>query len=186
MPDKKKKGCEKQMPDFTGFSCWLQKEGKTQKTIKQYLYNMQKFFKEYLELTQENGRSWVQSMEKEHIHPKTILLRITAFNAYCKWYGKEGYRLKPASVLQNGKEERFWETRHLSTHLTPCRGCVYRRPFVVSDPSTSACHYCIDTGKLRGMSPEQCYLHPGTPYTPGTYVGSLAAEWYIGKTMDVG
>lgn len=44
-----------------------------------------------------------------------------------------------------------------------CRGCKYWRPLGFCGP---ACHYPIDTGRLRPMRPRDCYGHAGTPYTP--------------------
>lgn len=50
---------------------------------------------------------------------------------------------------------------------TNCKGCLYYRSLsnrkYVHD---CVCHYCIDTGKLRGIPPADCYRHAGTPYTP--------------------
>jgi len=44
-----------------------------------------------------------------------------------------------------------------------CPGCVYWRLFYAG---MSACHYTIDTGKVRPMPAAECYGHEGTPYTP--------------------
>lgn len=44
-----------------------------------------------------------------------------------------------------------------------CPGCYYYRLFYAG---MSACHYCIDTGKVRPVPPEECYRHDGTPYLP--------------------
>ncbi len=37
-----------------------------------------------------------------------------------------------------------------------CKGCIHWRKFVPNSPATLACHYCVDTGKLRGCEPENC------------------------------
>ena len=43
-----------------------------------------------------------------------------------------------------------------------CVGCKYWQPM----HNGRACHYAIDTGRLRGIPPRDCYGHAGTPYTP--------------------
>lgn len=40
----------------------------------------------------------------------------------------------------------------LSQSYTGAGGTVY------------ACHYMIDTGEKRGITPQECYKHEGTPY----------------------
>ena len=47
-----------------------------------------------------------------------------------------------------------------------CDGCRYYRNLDGLDGGGDyfACHYCIDTGRLRGVLPKDCYRHPGTPY----------------------
>lgn len=47
--------------------------------------------------------------------------------------------------------------------ITECVGCHYWRHFYAG---TYACHYTIDTGKVRPMPAEECYNHDGTPYAP--------------------
>lgn len=43
------------------------------------------------------------------------------------------------------------KTKH---EAQPCDGCVHWRKLVYSATGrTSACHYCVDTGKLRGCEP---------------------------------
>ena len=45
-----------------------------------------------------------------------------------------------------------------------CYGCFYRRAMTGAGGIVYACHYMIDTGKLRKISPEMCYQNRGTPY----------------------
>ena len=44
-----------------------------------------------------------------------------------------------------------------------CPGCAYWRLFYAS---MKACHYTIDTGKVRPMPAAECYGREGTPYKP--------------------
>lgn len=55
-----------------------------------------------------------------------------------------------------------------------CKSCplqealdkLYRLERQMSGVGTTvyACHYMIDTGKKRGVTPQECYKHEGTPY----------------------
>ena len=45
-----------------------------------------------------------------------------------------------------------------------CYGCFYRRAVPTIGCTVYACHYMIDTGKKRGVTPQECYKHEGTPY----------------------
>lgn len=45
-----------------------------------------------------------------------------------------------------------------------CYGCFYRRLMTGVGKTVYACHYMIDTGKKRGVTPQECYKHEGTPY----------------------
>lgn len=58
--------------------------------------------------------------------------------------------------------------------LCVCTGCKYYRNLgcinsVGDVKSSKACHYCIDTGQVRGIPPSECYKHEGTPYTTGRH-----------------
>lgn len=44
-----------------------------------------------------------------------------------------------------------------------CEGCIYFRAMPQYGDERS-CHYLLDTGKPRGISPELCYRQKGTPY----------------------
>lgn len=45
-----------------------------------------------------------------------------------------------------------------------CYDCFYRRLMSGVGTTVYACHYMIDTGKKRGITPQECYKHEGTPY----------------------
>lgn len=50
-----------------------------------------------------------------------------------------------------------------SFKIVECKGCIYYR---ILYGTTYACNYCVDTGYLRGIYPENCYKQENTPYTP--------------------
>lgn len=45
-----------------------------------------------------------------------------------------------------------------------CYDCFYRRAMTGAGGTVYACHYMIDTGEKRGITPQECYKHEGTPY----------------------
>ena len=45
-----------------------------------------------------------------------------------------------------------------------CYDCFYRRLMSGVGTTIYACHYMIDTGLQRGIAPQECYKHEGTPY----------------------
>ena len=55
--------------------------------------------------------------------------------------------------------------------ITTCTGCYWYRPAAAVPGMYMMCHYCYDTGELRGIRPADCYKHDGTPYRAGRYRG---------------
>ena len=52
----------------------------------------------------------------------------------------------------------------IDADIVECRGCTYWRKLGCY---AHACHYPIDTGRLRPCRPQDCYKHKGTPYRKG-------------------
>ena len=44
-----------------------------------------------------------------------------------------------------------------------CKGCIHHRKLQHCNNTTLACHYCIDTGMLRGCDPEECTHYCNDP-----------------------
>ena len=70
----------------------------------------------------------------------------------------ERVKRKIRDVCGCGKEEKG------STKHNKCFDCFYRRLMSGVGTTVYACHYMIDTGKRRGVTPQECYKHEGTPY----------------------
>ena len=164
------------MQDLTGFETWLRAEGKAEKTIRAHLYGMKDYVAQYQDISRQNGEAWIDSL-RELASEKTLSSRISAFNVYCKYCGKGGERLH---YTQEAVEKAA--SREFTAHR--CEGCYYRRPIVKSQGAITACHYCIDTGKPRGIPVSLCYGHDGTPYRPEPYrPGSQRPEIVYGKKV---
>ena len=50
--------------------------------------------------------------------------------------------------------------------IVVCRRCRYYRPLSEALKLGYACHYSLDTGRLRGIRPVDCYRRPHTCYRP--------------------
>ena len=72
-----------------------------------------------------------------------------------------------------------------------CYDCFYRRAMTGAGGTVYACHYMIDTGKKRGIAPQECYKHEGTPYVKKVK-GMTARKGvdivpkYGGRKMEIG
>lgn len=78
-----------------------------------------------------------------------------------------------------------------STKYNKCFDCFYRRPMTGVGKTVYACHYMIDTGKRRGITPQECYKHEGTPYKKKkkgmtARKGVDIVPKYGGKKMEIG
>ena len=70
----------------------------------------------------------------------------------------------------------------LKDRLSKCTGCYYWRCMSGNSPgSIKGCHYMLDTGEPRGISPRDCYKHEGTPYSTEKYVPKKTKTLKIGR-----
>ncbi|MEG1686873.1 MAG: hypothetical protein RR022_03390 [Angelakisella sp.] len=44
----------------------------------------------------------------------------------------------------------------MSKQPVGCANCLYRRPASAMRPRFTVCHYLLDTGEVRGCSPQHC------------------------------
>jgi hypothetical protein len=74
---------------------------------------------------------------------------------------------KPKILISVAEILRYLQEKADAIHnrrWVECKGCEYYRN--IPGTSYTFCHYCVDTGILRGIHPRDCYLHEGTPYKP--------------------
>lgn len=68
---------------------------------------------------------------------------------------------------ERGKRRRDQDRQaDLRNGITRCSGCIYYRPAGSAPDFYMMCHYALDTGRLRGIRPADCYRRPGGPYRP--------------------
>lgn len=75
---------------------------------------------------------------------------------------------KTPDPLSRAERDRLGD---IQRGITTCTGCYWYRPAAAVPGMYLMCHYCYDTGELRGIRPADCYKHDGTPYRAGRYRG---------------
>lgn len=87
----------------------------------------------------------------------------------CRAGGRPGRARRPSRL--HGAQTALFLTRgeldaatDRRSGITRCSGCVYYRRAGSAEDSCWMCHYLLDTGRLRGVRPCDCYRHAGTPY----------------------
>ena len=100
------------------FAAHLQDRELAQNTIKIYVASMRIFFQRYPEATKRNGVKWKDELLRAGCKPRTVNVRLNAFNAYCAMQGGERVktiRIHNATAVSNviSKEEY----RRLLTNL---------------------------------------------------------------------
>lgn len=69
---------------------------------------------------------------------------------------------RESAELQTARRHNgYYEAQKAKPKPVKCVGCRYYRFLSGVD---YACHYAIDTGKLRKIPAKDCYKHDGTPY----------------------
>lgn len=69
------------------FRAWLVARELARNTIDSYLFAMELFFEKHQTLTAEDGIAWKKELLESGKSPKTVNLRLCAFNNYCKMEG---------------------------------------------------------------------------------------------------
>ena len=103
------------MQDLTGFETWLRAEGKAEKTIRAHLYGMKDYFAQYQDISRQNGEAWIESLRGLTLE-KTLSSRISAFNRYCRYCGREEERIQNPHRYTGGMQGR-------GSAAQPCQGC---------------------------------------------------------------
>lgn len=86
---------------------------------------------------------------------------------------------------------RYGKVEEPELKYNRCYGCFYRRAMTGAGGTVYACHYMIDTGEKRGITPQECYKHEGTPYVKKVK-GMTARKGvdivpkYGGRKMEIG
>lgn len=80
------------------FSAYLESRELAQNTVQSYKSSMENFFKLYDEATKENGLRWKKDLLADGLNPKSVNVRLNAFNAYCTMMQDEHEKIKTLRV----------------------------------------------------------------------------------------
>ena len=80
------------------FQRWLCDRELAENTVNAYLGSMNKFFARYTEATKENAVNWKTELLNNGLKPKSVNIRLNAFNSYCTMLGIESERVKTVRI----------------------------------------------------------------------------------------
>ena len=80
------------------FASYLENRELSSNTIQAYCTSMRQFFKSYDEVTKQNGIAWKRKLQSKDYSPRTINVRINAFNTYCTMIDKLDCKLKVVRI----------------------------------------------------------------------------------------
>lgn len=80
------------------FGKWLRDRELAENTVKAYVGSMMKFFSAYTEVTKENGVRWKNKLLNDGLKPKSVNIRLNAFNSYCAMLGLDREKVKTVRI----------------------------------------------------------------------------------------
>lgn len=80
------------------FTAYLESRELAQNTVQSYTSSIEHFFKRYDEVTKENGLRWKKELMEEGLKPKSVNVRLNAFNAYCTMIQADHAKVKTLRV----------------------------------------------------------------------------------------
>ena len=83
---------------LTRFATYLEGRELAQNTVDAYIASMRRFFERYPEVTKQNGLKWKQDLLEDGLKPKSVNIRLNAFNSFCTMLGIEHEKVKTVRV----------------------------------------------------------------------------------------
>lgn len=80
------------------FIVYLEGRELAQNTVDAYVSSMRQFFNNYQEVTKANGLRWKQDLLENGLKPKSVNIRLNAFNSFCTMNGIEHEKVKTVRV----------------------------------------------------------------------------------------
>lgn len=80
------------------FATYLEGRELAQNTVDAYISSMRRFFESYPEVTKQNGLKWKQDLLEDGLKPKSVNIRLNAFNSFCTMLGIEHEKVKTVRV----------------------------------------------------------------------------------------
>jgi len=82
------------------FAEYLEERELSQNTISAYTTSMRQFFESHSEVSKKNALAWKQELQERGLSPKTINIRLNAYNTYCAMLGNHAGSVKTMHVHQ--------------------------------------------------------------------------------------
>lgn len=83
------------------FAAYLEEKELSQNTVAAYLISMRQFFEAHAEVSKQNALCWKREMQERGLSPKTINIRLNAYNTYCAMQKNENATIKTMRVHQS-------------------------------------------------------------------------------------
>lgn len=97
--DKRRSGQNRSMSaEITRFKEYLEDRELAQNTVHAYVGSMQAFFLRHAVVSKENGVKWKNELLSDGLRPKSVNVRLNAFNSYCTMIGMESEKVKTVRV----------------------------------------------------------------------------------------
>lgn len=93
----KDRGVEEKLSDFTAY---METKELSQNTIAAYTISMRQFFESHTDISKKNALAWKQELQERGLSPKTINIRLNAYNIYCAMLGNEADTVKTMRIHQ--------------------------------------------------------------------------------------
>ena len=86
--------------ELNNFENFLREKELSENTIASYMTSMKQFFSIFGEISKKNGLEWKRGLVERGLKPKTVNIRINAFNSYCEMAGTAECKVKRMKVHQ--------------------------------------------------------------------------------------
>lgn len=80
------------------FAEYLEDRELAQNTVNAYVGSMHRFFERHSEVTKENGAKWKNELLNDGLKPKSVNIRLNAFNSYCTMLGIDCEKIKTVRI----------------------------------------------------------------------------------------
>lgn len=84
--------------EMTRFTKYLEDRELAQNTVHAYVGSMQAFFCRHAVVSKENGVKWKNELLSDGLKPKSVNIRLNAFNSYCTMLGMDWEKVKTVRV----------------------------------------------------------------------------------------
>lgn len=85
---------------LSGFAAYLEEKELSRNTIDAYTTSMRQFFEAHGEVSKANALAWKRELQERGVSPKTVNVRLNAYNTYCTMTGNDGDKVKTVRVHQ--------------------------------------------------------------------------------------